>query len=588
MSESTFVTDKKPCPLCRANGADKRGDNLIIYSDGSTFCFACDKANIKATKFVKGKVQELKARCISEDTCRKFNVQVGKFTGWMDIRNGVDIGQQVGMQKVENHWVKVFNWYENNTCIAQFIKDENKNTRFIGAAKGIGLYGMWLWEPSDKLFIVITGGLEDALAVAEAQGLIYPTVSLPNGDMSVKKAVEKDYKKLLGFKHIVYWPDSEAGEKQKADVQKSIDYLLSVFEPGKVRIVNCPDYKDANAILMNQSLSLDKRYSLIKSYVWNAKDPGLSTIATMSDLLEDVLVRPKRGEDYAWPALTDITYGRQGSEFFVWVAATGIGKTELILKLLIPFASTNNIGIFSFEQEASNTARRIVGNILGKRLHIPGEDWDEDLIKETAMQYDNKIYFYRKPGQIDLDELFKNIRYMAKVFNCKIFVIDNLKALNLYDLERAQHFMNVIQSMKLELGIDIHCLSHVCKDKYQLQTYVSTSPKRQEEYMAMKVEDIEELVKKPGLSWETGREPNIENIDGHGIIAQLADYVFVLSRYTTSKDDDERRTIKITGKKTRLDSSKTGKSFKLRYTSTGAYEQVDGSYKSDSNKEEPF
>lgn len=29
------------CPLCRANGADTRGDNLGIWSDGSQYCFSC-------------------------------------------------------------------------------------------------------------------------------------------------------------------------------------------------------------------------------------------------------------------------------------------------------------------------------------------------------------------------------------------------------------------------------------------------------------------------------------------------------------------------------------------------------------------
>lgn len=30
-----------PCPNCRARGADRRGDNLATYQDGSSHCFAC-------------------------------------------------------------------------------------------------------------------------------------------------------------------------------------------------------------------------------------------------------------------------------------------------------------------------------------------------------------------------------------------------------------------------------------------------------------------------------------------------------------------------------------------------------------------
>lgn len=35
------VIGYEPCPKCRENGKDTRGDNLVRYSDESAFCFAC-------------------------------------------------------------------------------------------------------------------------------------------------------------------------------------------------------------------------------------------------------------------------------------------------------------------------------------------------------------------------------------------------------------------------------------------------------------------------------------------------------------------------------------------------------------------
>ena len=37
MSRITY----EPCPRCRSNGSDSRGDNLVIWPDGSKHCFAC-------------------------------------------------------------------------------------------------------------------------------------------------------------------------------------------------------------------------------------------------------------------------------------------------------------------------------------------------------------------------------------------------------------------------------------------------------------------------------------------------------------------------------------------------------------------
>lgn len=37
----SYATDKEPCPVCRSLGRDTAGDNLIRYSDGHGYCFAC-------------------------------------------------------------------------------------------------------------------------------------------------------------------------------------------------------------------------------------------------------------------------------------------------------------------------------------------------------------------------------------------------------------------------------------------------------------------------------------------------------------------------------------------------------------------
>ena len=35
------MTRYQPCPKCRENGRDNRGDNLVSYSDGGAHCFSC-------------------------------------------------------------------------------------------------------------------------------------------------------------------------------------------------------------------------------------------------------------------------------------------------------------------------------------------------------------------------------------------------------------------------------------------------------------------------------------------------------------------------------------------------------------------
>ncbi len=40
-SSSNYFVKHEPCPKCRSIGNDKSGDNLGIWSDGSTYCFRC-------------------------------------------------------------------------------------------------------------------------------------------------------------------------------------------------------------------------------------------------------------------------------------------------------------------------------------------------------------------------------------------------------------------------------------------------------------------------------------------------------------------------------------------------------------------
>lgn len=44
-SNESHVIRKEQCPKCRELGNDRSGDNLAVYSDGHTFCFACGHGN---------------------------------------------------------------------------------------------------------------------------------------------------------------------------------------------------------------------------------------------------------------------------------------------------------------------------------------------------------------------------------------------------------------------------------------------------------------------------------------------------------------------------------------------------------------
>ena len=92
---------KEACPKCRETGNDTKGDNLHVYEDGATHCFACnhhtfadsDTPNYKprfkkATEaVVEGVHAAITDRKISKDIATKYKVKVEYGTNGQVIKH---------------------------------------------------------------------------------------------------------------------------------------------------------------------------------------------------------------------------------------------------------------------------------------------------------------------------------------------------------------------------------------------------------------------------------------------------------------------------------------------------------------------
>jgi twinkle protein len=549
MSENKVVR-REQCEVCQDTGKD----NVAVYSDGSKFCFSCHEAQNKKIvnpNFVEGEILPLvKTRNITADTCRFFDYRVGRDS----------YGKRI----------QIANYFDDNKKrIAQkwrYDKDPitGKKEMLFWGGSDANLYGQWLWSPNDKLFITVVEGEIDAMSVAQVQGYQYPVVSVPKGAADAYKSIKKNLKYLLGFKYVVLaFDNDEAG-------QSAMTQCVQLFEPGKVKVAQWP-LKDANEMLCSN------RGKEISSILFCAKEVIPDSVVTPKNILDKILTKPEFGEDYPWPSMTKITYGFRQGEIHVVAAGTGIGKTEFIKDILFKRLDSNEkAGIFSFEQEPQDTVRRLIGAKLGIKLHLPGVSWDPNRIKQEIEYLDEKIYLYDRAGRIDMNDLFNTIRYLRKAKDVRFFVIDNLAALGLVnDNTRAEYFMNTLKSTLKELNVTCVLVSHVSKNNYTQSIYTTTSPKNSEVYNTQTSEQTDDMIKKPGLDWESGRCPRLTDVEGAGIITKLSDYVWALARNTLSEDSNESRTLRVKALKTRLDSRFTGKVFKLFYTDNGVLEEME-------------
>lgn len=550
------IKPRQQCPECASNGLDTAKDNLAIYADGK-FCQSCgyiEKEEIKEqfSQLIAGSIQELKDRCLTLKTCEKYNIRTSLYTGRL---NGMDVVKEP---------VRIFPYYDKGKVVKQKLKSilDKKKQSQKGNTKIKSLFGQNLFTPSEKIPVIITEGEEDAAAIWQMTGL--PAVSVPDGAQSAPKVLGVHLEWLSSFREVLLAFDNDEPGRQ------AFNESVLLFEPGKAKKVNFP-LKDANEMLKAD------RGEEVKKCLWNAEVIKPATIVFPREVIHKVMQKPSYGLPYPWPSMTKATYGMRKGEVILLAGPTSTGKTELVMSIVRWLIGNGcKVGNFSFEQRPEQTLQRQIGAELNERLHIPNcEGWDDEKIQAEIEKIGDSIALYQpESGVISIENVIINIRYLAKAHDMTFFVVDNLKAMAtnpLIDGKRvaahdyASHCMSQLVMIAKQLNVTILVVNHLTADKISRQAYVSTSPKNSDEYLNRSSEDMQQYINRPGMDWETGRIPSIDNIFGGGAIKDLTDYIIVLARNRMSKDEEEHRTLIVKFLKTRLDSSYEGFTFKLKY-----------------------
>ena len=558
------------CPQCESEGRDRSGDNLVVYADGSTYCFACGHASRSKRSLVQGEVMSLeKTRGITEDTCRFYGYKVGKYTGTLGIG-----GKK---RELEDEWVRIMEWHDDDgNVVMQKIKSKDKLMKLVGDTSCKRLWGMEKFRPNEKIFVTVTEGEEDAMALAQVQGCQFPVVSVGSAQTAAE-TLRINLPWLQKFKYVVLALDNdEAG-------RAAINQILAsdLFEPGRVKVAEFP-LKDANEML------LANKHKEMIDCVLRAKVREPDHVVTVDKIIDQILEQPKVGIDMPWRTWTDWTYGLRFNEITTLVGPSGCGKTEIVKDIVTHLLSQMNVGVFSFEQTPADTIRRYAGARLGLKLQKPGEKWDPELIRKTAMDFNERVFLYNFNGTVDLNDIFHSIRYMNKAKGCRWFVIDNLKSLKVVmRKEECADFAVKLKALVKELNIHVMLVSHVNKDGIKQSTHVGFSSKVDKPHEGLTKESIDDIMEKFAITWETGRIPTASNIEGGNDIEAISDYVIGIGRNKQSKDPVLKRTITLKLlKEGRIDSDHRTNTFQLYRNDQGLLEEreeIDDCLKDSSN-----
>jgi twinkle protein len=515
-NESEFV-QHQPCPSCSSSDANG------LYSDGHQYCFSCgtythadgvevptvqDSTGFTNRELVgNGEHRELTKRHISLDTCKKWNYQVGEFSG---------------------RPVQIANYYdpEGKRVVAQKIRFPNKDMIFLGNKKEAGLYGQWLWRDGGKM-VVITEGELDALSVSQVQSNKWPVVSVPTGSKGAKKALSDQLEWLEKFDTVVLMFDmDEPG-------MEAMEECAPLFSVGKVKIARLP-LKDANEMLQAS------RGSEIIDAIWGAKTWRPDGLVEVDDLLDELETPVERGLPWCFPALEEYTYGRRWGEIYGVGAGTGSGKTDFLTQQMGYDIETLglHIGCLMLEQKPKETAKRAAGKLAGKRFHVPDGSWTTDELRAAASKLKGKMTMYDNFGSTDWTVVAQKIQYMNVAQGIRVFYLDHLTAMadTSNERESIEEIMKQMAMLANRLNIIIIFVSHL------------STPE--------------------GKPHEEGGRVMIKHFKGSRSIGFWSFYLFGLERDQQAEDPTVQSTTTFRILKDRYTGQATGKTFHLGYDAT--------------------
>lgn len=518
-TDSTFL-QHVPCEACGSSDANG------LYDDGHTFCFACGA--YAGGEGVVGPVHTFEAlptEAIAESV-RDITPQTFKHFGY---RYGTYRGKTV-------HVAPYFD--AEGRLVAQHLRTRDKEFPWVGEPKRALPFGAHCWPRTGRK-IVVTEGELDCLSMSQVQGNKYPTVSIGCGaGPQVKKYIAQHRDYFLGFEEVVLMFDMDAPGREAA---KAAAEVIGT----RAKIAELP-LKDANEMLQaGQAKELPDR--MFRAEVYRPEG-----IVLGSSLKAQVFAGASWGHPWPWPTLTRLTYGRRLKELYVFAAATGAGKTDVMNSIAAQTLEElkEPIGVFYLESTPAETTIRIMGKLVQKPFHIPDAGWTPEDMQAAWEKFNTlpPVHIYDSFGVSDWDTIRERIRFLAHAHGVQHFFVDHLTALAAAEPEERvglERIMAEMGGLVKELNISMYVVSHLATPE--------------------------------GKPHEEGGRVMTRHLKGSRNIGFWAHGIYALERDQQEEDELERHTSTFRILKDRQTGRATGSTFRLRYLpETGMLEEVQG------------
>lgn len=486
------------CESCGSSDANS------VFDDGHTFCFSC-RSHGKATEGTQqvetsrpsdlitgGDIKPF--RGISAKACEKYNYRITK--------NGA--GDTV-------HLAPYYN--EAGHLVAQHLRYESDKNKmpWKGNAKEASFFGINKISKSGKKLYICEGEV-DTMSVSDAMNNSWDVIGVA-GAQSLKGLIKKNIEWIDKYDEVIIFFDGDDAGRDSA--KEAADIITA----GKCKIVNCPEGKDANDILVTEGSKA------VMKLIWDApvhRPDGIVAGSDLKDKMEDWYNGTGRAKSYSLgrPRLDDRIRGFRKKEIITLIAGTGIGKSTEAFEYASHLVEEHGlrVGIVALEEDNVESGLRLMSidsNIPIHLLPVDEQDRPIGISKEDFMSsYKRTVgsgsyYFYDHFGAVDSENLMSKLRYLAVGCDVDCIILDHITiAISLEDNQNqaADFLMNSLKSLVEATGVGIIAVAHLRK--------TATG----------------------GKSFEEGAQISLDNIKGSGSLKQIPNTIIAYERDQQSDD----------------------------------------------------
>jgi len=460
MEKSTIIGDE-PCPSCREKGRDKKGDHLLIFSNGNKYCSRCGYKEVAAGNPTQEQQEHMNLEDIKQLPSLSLPDRKLNSSTLEHYKVKVEVDETNGQPAA--HYYPVC---KDDAIVGYKKRTLPKTFTAIGDAKGtVELFGQTSCPKSGKR-LLITGGELDALSAYQMLKEKYPAynhavVSLPKGENP--SSIKENLPFILGFDEVILYTDmDEPGRKAADNIAKLIGPKAKIMKTSE---------KDASDMLVK-----GKKVEFLSAFydAETRKPDGIVSGHNIS--LEDCMKPTVFGYASPYPILDKMIGGLKKGELTTLTAGSGIGKSTLARELGFCLRNTHNlvVGDIRLEESVEKTIQGYVAlyfNIPLNRLRkqptlLSPEQWGEaydKLIKE-------RWFGFKHFGSMPTEDLLDKMRYLAYGEHCDFIILDHLSLVisgNQTDNERKDLdiIMTELAAFVNESGCGIISVVHLSRNK---------------------------------------------------------------------------------------------------------------------------